>query len=166
MTHGLLPRGVFVVFFYFFVEACGVISRIPPLASLKDLIVTWIQLGRWVFLDGWMMAGWKIDGWRMMTRWWLGVVVSKIFYLKPRMFGVSWSDLTSICFKWVGNYQTVVQLSNEKRTPGCLGYVGDHSYTTQLCWDYENLINQQIRIPIKQPVQWKARGVFFFRGSI
>ena len=38
------------------------ISRIPPLANLKDLIVTWIQLGGWVFLDGWMMAGWKIVG--------------------------------------------------------------------------------------------------------
>ena len=25
-------------------------------------------------------------------------------------------------------------MGNEKKTPGCLGYIGD--YTTQLCWDY------------------------------
>ena len=40
------------------------------------------------------------------------------------------------------------QVCNEKRAPGCLGYVGD--YTTQLSVDY--FINHEIRIPIKQPV--------------
>ena len=44
--------------------------------------------------------------------------------------------------------------------PGCLEYIGDYTYTTLLCGDYLNYI----RIPIKQPVQWKVTG--FFRGSL
>ena len=50
----------------------------------------------------------------------------------------------------------------KKGPPGCFGYVRDYNYTTQFCWDYENLIDHETRIPIKQPVQWKVRGVFFF----
>ena len=49
----------------------------------------------------------------------------------------------------------------KKGPPGCFGYVRDYNYTTQFCWDYENLIDHETRIPIKQPVQWKVRGVFF-----
>ena len=48
-------------------------------------------------------------------------------------------------------------MSNETRSPGCLGYVKDK--TTQLCRGY--FINHDIRIPIKQAVfQWKV-GAFF-----
>ena len=44
-------------------------------------------------------------------------------------------------------------LSNEN-DQGCLGYTGD--YTDQFCGDY----TKPLRIPIKQPVQWKVRWFF------
>ena len=48
-------------------------------------------------------------------------------------------------------------MSNEKRSPGCLGYVKDN--TTQLYRNY--FINHDIRIPIRQAVfQWKVGGFF------
>ena len=41
-----------------------------------------------------------------------------------------------------------IQLSNENRAPGCLGYIED--YTAKLYGDY--FINHELRIPNKQPV--------------
>ena len=34
------------------------------------------------------------------------------------------------------------QLSNEKRAPGCLGYIGD--YTAQLCGDYNKPLQESL----------------------
>ena len=48
-------------------------------------------------------------------------------------------------------------MSNEKRVPGCLGYIGDH--TTQLRWDY--FINHEIRIPINQPTILESTAMSF-----
>ena len=40
-----------------------------------------------------------------------------------------------------------LQMSNEKRAPGCLVYIGGMTFPTQLYWDY--FINHEIRIPKK-----------------
>ena len=53
----------------------------------------------------------------------------------------------------------VSKLSNEKRAPGCLGFIGD--YTIQLYGDYKK--KTIIRIPIKQPVFHGKSTGFFFR---
>ena len=61
----------------------------------------------------------------------------------------------------LGSFWRCIQLSNEKKHPGWLGYIGDR--TIQLCRDYFR--NHEIRIPINQPVQWKV-GVFFFVAQL
>ena len=53
-------------------------------------------------------------------------------------------------------------MSNEKRVPGCLGYIG--GYTTQLCGDY--FINHEIRIPfLNNQYFMESKAGFFERGS-
>ena len=44
----------------------------------------------------------------------------------------------------------ILWLSNEKRAPGCLGYIGD--YTTQLCGDYNK--------PLTTSIMENKRGIF------
>ena len=46
-------------------------------------------------------------------------------------------------------------MSNEKRAPGCLGYIGDDILPSYV----GIIVNNEIRIPIQQPGKWKV-GVF------